>query len=126
MIAIGVGALWGLSMVGGIGGKSGLSMWWGVLILPYLIGWCMGIWGPGSPRWLLMLGIVVGLWYLAILAMVFKGSGHRGGDMGAAPIIAIGTIGVLTIGGCVTALATRKTKGFENSGSNPDARDALP
>ena len=53
LIAIGVGALWGLSMVGGFGGKSGRSMWWGVLILPYLIGWNMGIWGPGSPRWLL-------------------------------------------------------------------------
>ena len=31
LIAIGVGALWGLSMVGGIGGSSGHSMWWGVL-----------------------------------------------------------------------------------------------
>jgi hypothetical protein len=38
LIAIGVGALWGLSMVGGIGGSSGHSIWWGVLILPYLIG----------------------------------------------------------------------------------------
>src|ERR1039458_7833833 len=37
LIAIGVGALWGLSMAGGFGGKSGHSMWWGVLILPYLI-----------------------------------------------------------------------------------------
>src|ERR1035437_10511793 len=35
LIAIGVGALWGLSAVGGFGGSSGLSMWWGVLILPY-------------------------------------------------------------------------------------------
>ena len=70
LIAIGVGALWGLSRVGGFGGNSGRSMWWGVLILPYLIGWSMGIWGPGSPRWLLLLGIVVGLWYLTILAMV--------------------------------------------------------
>src|SRR5512136_2858761 len=76
LIAIGVGALWGLSMVGGFGGKSGRSMWWGVLILPYLIGWSMSIWGPGSPRWLLLLGIVVGLWYLAIPVMVFKGSGR--------------------------------------------------
>jgi hypothetical protein len=64
LVAIGVGAMWGLSMVGGFGGKSGLSMWWGVLILPYLIGWSMGIWGPGSPRWLLLLGTGVGLWYL--------------------------------------------------------------
>src|ERR1039458_8940906 len=33
LIAIGVGAFWGLSAAGGIGGKSGHSMWWGVLIL---------------------------------------------------------------------------------------------
>ena len=39
LIAIGVGAMWGLTMVGGFGGNSGRSMWWGVLILPYLIGW---------------------------------------------------------------------------------------
>jgi len=120
LIAIGVGALWGLSMVGGIGGKSGLSMWWGVLILPYLIGWCIGIWGPGSPRWLLMLGIVVGLWYLAILAMVVKGSGHQHGAMSALAGITIGTIGALTIGGCITALVTRRTKSFDGSRSSSE------
>ena len=82
-------------------------MWWGVLILPYLIGWCMGILGPGSPRWVLMLGIVIGLWYLAIFSMAFKNSGRPGGDMGAAPIIAIGTLGVLIIGGCISRLRKR-------------------
>jgi hypothetical protein len=107
LIAIGVGALWGLSMVGGIGGHSGYSMWWGVLILPYLVGWFMGIVGPASPRWLLMLGIVVGLWYLAILGMVLKGSVRHGGDMGLAPVIVIGTIGALTIGGCISRLRMR-------------------
>jgi len=35
LVAIGVGALWGLSEVGGFGGSSGRTMWWGVLILPY-------------------------------------------------------------------------------------------
>ena len=111
LIAIGVGALWGLSMVGGFGGKSGRSMWWGVLILPYLIGWTMSIWGPGSPRWLLLLGIVVGLWYLVILAMVLKGSGRPHGDMGLVPIIVIGTIGVLTIGGCIGRLTKQTSEG---------------
>jgi len=125
LIAIGVGALWGLSMLGGIGGKSGLSMWWGVLILPYLIGWLMGIVGPGSPRWLLMLGIVVGLWYLTILGMAFKALGHRGGDMGVSPIIALGIIGVLTIGGCITALASRKTGRLDSLQSSSDTRDSL-
>src|SRR5664280_1634828 len=101
LIAIGVGAVWGLTMVGGVGGTSGHSMWWGVLILPYLIGWSMGIWGPGSPRWLLVLGIGVGLWYLAILAMVLKHSGQHHGAMSAMPVIIIAAIGALTIGGCI-------------------------
>jgi hypothetical protein len=102
LIAIGVGAMWGLSAVGGFGGKSGYSMWWGVLILPYLIGWSMGIWGPGSPRWLLVLGIGVGLWYLAILGLVLKLSWQRGGAMSALPAFIIAATGLLTIGGCIS------------------------
>jgi len=43
LIAVGVGALFGLSAIGGIGGKSGHSMWWGVLILPYPVGWIMAL-----------------------------------------------------------------------------------
>jgi hypothetical protein len=107
LILIGVGALWGLSSLGGIGGKSGRSMWWGVLVLPYLIGWCMGIWGPGSPRWVLLLGIVVGLWYLAILAMILRGSASHNGAMSLVPGITIASIGVLTIGGCIYRLRKR-------------------
>ena len=45
LIAVGVGALFGLSSVGGIGGKSGHSMWWGVSILPYPVGWLMALAG---------------------------------------------------------------------------------
>ena len=103
LIAIGVGAMWGLSSVGGIGGDSGRSMWWGVLILPYLIGWSMGIWGPGSPRWLLWLGIGVSLWYLAILAMILTRPVKLPG--GAAIVVAM--FGVLTIVGCITGLRRR-------------------
>jgi hypothetical protein len=117
LIAIGVGAMWGLTMVGGFGGNSGRSMWWGVLILPYLIGWSMGIWGPGSPRWLLWLGIVVGLWYLVLLAMVLKTSGRHHGGIGgmlamqsAMPVIIIAALGVLTIGGCISRLKKRIPK----------------
>jgi hypothetical protein len=107
LVAIGVGAMWGLSMVGGIGGTSGHSMWWGVLILPYLIGWSMGIWGPGSPRWLLLLGIVFGFWYLALFAMVLKRPGPHNGAMSALPAIIIALTGVLTIGGCISRLIKR-------------------
>jgi len=39
LIAIGVGALFILSMFGGIGGSTGLSLWWGLIILPYPVGW---------------------------------------------------------------------------------------
>jgi hypothetical protein len=45
LIAVGVGAMFVLSASGGIGGKSGHSMWWGVLILPYPVGWVMGFIG---------------------------------------------------------------------------------
>jgi len=104
MIAIGVTALWALSGAGGVGGHSGRSMWWGVLVLPYLIGWSMGIWGPQSPRWLLVLGMVVGLWYLALLIMILYRSGEQLGGAAATPGIVIGGIGLLTIGGCIRRL----------------------
>jgi hypothetical protein len=108
LIAIGVGALWVLSWLGGMGGKSGLSMWWGVLILPYLVGWSMGIWGPKSPRWVLLLGIVVGLWYLTLAGMVLHHQVGRHNAESALAGIVIGTFGVLTIGGCITALISRR------------------
>jgi len=43
MIAFGVIAMFVLSAVGGIGGKSGLSMWWGLLLFPYPIGWILAM-----------------------------------------------------------------------------------
>lgn len=107
LITIGVGAMWILSSVGGIGGKSGLSMWWGVLILPYLIGWSMGMWGPGSPRWLLVSGIGVGLWYLTILTIVLKHPNPHNSPLAA---IIIAVTGVLTIAGCVGRLTKRIPK----------------
>lgn len=45
LVAFGVGAMMGLSSMGGIGGKSGRSLWWGLLILPYPVGWLLGIGG---------------------------------------------------------------------------------
>lgn len=43
LIAAGVGAMFVLSTLGGIGGRSGHSMWWGLLIVPYPVGWIMGV-----------------------------------------------------------------------------------
>ena len=45
LIAVGVGAMFALSALGGIGGKNGHSMWWGILILPYPAGWLMALVG---------------------------------------------------------------------------------
>jgi hypothetical protein len=45
LITVGVGAMVGLSTFGGIGGRSGHSMWWAILILPYPVGWLMALAG---------------------------------------------------------------------------------
>jgi hypothetical protein len=45
LVAVGVGALWGLSALGGVGGNSGRSNWWGLVLLPYPAGWIMGLFG---------------------------------------------------------------------------------
>jgi purine-cytosine permease-like protein len=45
LIAVGVSAMFALSAFGGIGGKSGHSMWWGVLMLPYPVGWLLALAG---------------------------------------------------------------------------------
>ena len=43
MIIIGVFSLFFLSSLGGFGGNSSLSWWWGVFILPYPLGWIISI-----------------------------------------------------------------------------------
>lgn len=43
MIITGVFFIFYLSSLGGIGGSSGRSWWWGVLVLPYPVGWLMSI-----------------------------------------------------------------------------------
>jgi 4-hydroxybenzoate polyprenyltransferase len=79
-------------------------MWWGVLILPYLIGWSMGIWGPGAPRWLLVSGIGVSLWYLVIVAKVLR---HSKQDSGLVVVMVIALTSLLTIAGCIGRLTKR-------------------
>jgi hypothetical protein len=43
MILTGVFFLFYLSSLGGFGGTSKLSWWWGLLILPYVLGWLASI-----------------------------------------------------------------------------------
>ena len=104
LTAIGVAALWGLSVAGGIGGASDFSMWWGLLILPYPFAWSAGIWGPGSPRWVLWLGIGVSAWYLAIFYMTLRSTLTTGANETHITGFLLGIIGVLTISGCIYRL----------------------
>ena len=43
LILVGVVGMFYLSSLGGIGGSSALSWWWGLFILPYPIGWLTAI-----------------------------------------------------------------------------------
>jgi len=104
LVALGVGALFGLSAIGGIGGTSGRSVWWGLVILPYFVGWSIDIWGPGLPRWISMAGIVIGAWYLAIVAMLIQRTGNAAQSRSIVPAIAIGVIGIGTIVACIARL----------------------
>jgi hypothetical protein len=50
LAAVGIGALFAMSALGGVGGDSGRSMLWAFVILPYPAGWVMGI--VGAILWL--------------------------------------------------------------------------
>lgn len=102
-IAVGVAAMWWLTWTGGFGGNSGRRNWWGVLILPILIGSSMGIWGPASPRWLLVLAIVVGLFCLEVMVITLKYR-NPGQPYGPVPGIVLGTTGMLTVISCINRL----------------------
>lgn len=43
LVLIGVSWMWALSAVGGFGGSTGRSMWWALTILPYPVGWLLGL-----------------------------------------------------------------------------------
>jgi hypothetical protein len=99
LIAFGVGAMFALSSLGGFGGGTGRSMAWGLLILPYLAGWSLGIWGPGNPRWVAWAGLGVGLWYLLLPAMVLARSTALK-PVHATALLVIAGLGVVTLSGC--------------------------
>jgi chromate transport protein ChrA len=98
MIAFGVASLWGLSAVGGIGRPGDLSWWWGLLLVPYLIGLPLALWGPKLSRWLYFAGLVPGFWYLAIAIMLLKKS--QGPPTEYAIIAALAAVSLIIIGGC--------------------------
>jgi hypothetical protein len=45
LVAVGVAAMVVLSWLGGIGGNSGHSIWLAILIVPYPVGWLLGLVG---------------------------------------------------------------------------------
>lgn len=45
LITIGVASMFVLSSFGGLGGDTGLSTWWAVVLLPYPFGWILGMVG---------------------------------------------------------------------------------
>jgi hypothetical protein len=45
LVTIGVGLMWGISALGGFGGSTGRSTWWALVLLPYPVGWVMGVVG---------------------------------------------------------------------------------
>ena len=51
LTAVGVGLLFYISSLGGLGGNTGRSMWWSLLFLPYPIGWIMGLLGVARIIW---------------------------------------------------------------------------
>jgi hypothetical protein len=48
LIGVGVGAMFGMSALGGVGGTTGRSTWWLLLCVPYPIGWLLGVVGAAS------------------------------------------------------------------------------
>lgn len=43
LISVGVALLFIMSAMGGLGGNTGRSMWWALILLPYPIGWLLGL-----------------------------------------------------------------------------------
>lgn len=49
LVSAGVAGLFVLSALGGVGGDSGHPWWWGLLLLPYAVGWIMSL--AGAVLW---------------------------------------------------------------------------
>jgi len=45
LVAAGVGLMFIISAMGGFGGTTGRPLWWALILLPYPIGWVMGLAG---------------------------------------------------------------------------------
>lgn len=43
LLVMGVSTMWILSAFGGLGGDTGRSLWWALVLLPYPVGWLLGL-----------------------------------------------------------------------------------
>ncbi len=43
LVALGVAAMFILTAIGGVGGRSPHSVWWALTVLPYPVGWIIGL-----------------------------------------------------------------------------------
>jgi hypothetical protein len=82
MTALGIGAMWAFSAVGGFGGSTGRSLWWSVVLLPYPIGWVMGLVGAiGKGRHRTVLYWAFALMAIGIIALIgLNAIGQPGGS----------------------------------------------
>ena len=110
LLAVGIGAMFGLSAFGGVGGKSGLSWAWALLVVPYVVGWPLGILGRGVPRWVNYGGVIVGLWLLAIPAiMIFTVLQRPNSTRPFLPLvmITVAALGLVVAIGCFRRVRAR-------------------
>jgi hypothetical protein len=49
LVSVGAAGLFVVSALGGVGGDSGQLWWWGLLLLPYAVGWIMSL--AGAVLW---------------------------------------------------------------------------
>lgn len=43
MVALGFAVMWALTAIGGVGGSTGRSAWWALLVAPFVVGWILGV-----------------------------------------------------------------------------------
>jgi len=43
LVLSGVAAMWVMSAMGGVGGNTGRSLWWTLVLIPYPVGWLCGL-----------------------------------------------------------------------------------
>lgn len=89
LLAIGATAFWWLRHHGGLGGRSGRSLWWALVLLPYPAGWFLAVWAPGLPRWTALGGMLLGSFYLGLAVVVGVQSRRLAG---AAVLLPLGAV----------------------------------